>query len=77
MSATITRVTDSYGIDNGYYDVGGTWWDTRPDTRRALLQAMGVDPDAGGACPAACPTTFPPRRSTRCRSRSCPSRALW
>jgi 4-alpha-glucanotransferase len=45
MSATITRVTDTWGIDSGYFDVAGKWWETRPETRRALLHAMGVDPD--------------------------------
>jgi 4-alpha-glucanotransferase len=65
MSATITRVTDGYGIDSGYYDVSGTWWDTRPDTRRALLQAMGVDPDGGAPPPSARIEVIRPGRRSR------------
>jgi 4-alpha-glucanotransferase len=42
---TTMTTTDAWGIDSGYYDIAGTWWETRPDTRRALLEAMGVDPE--------------------------------
>jgi 4-alpha-glucanotransferase len=44
--------TDPWGIDDGYFDVVGTWHETSPDTRAALRSAMSqVDldapPDAG------------------------------
>jgi len=55
MSATMSRVrqSDAFGIDSGYFDIGGKWWETAPETRRALLQAMGIDPDAPAEPPPA------------------------
>jgi 4-alpha-glucanotransferase len=44
-TTTMTRTTDAWGIDSGYFDISGNWFETRPDTRRILLEAMGVDPD--------------------------------
>jgi 4-alpha-glucanotransferase len=41
----MARVTDAFGIDSGYFDNAGRWWETPPATRHGLLAAMGVDPD--------------------------------
>jgi 4-alpha-glucanotransferase len=35
--------TDPWGIDDGYFDVGGTWHATSPETRAALRRAMHAD----------------------------------
>src|SRR5688500_12012074 len=53
MSATMSRVTDDFGIDSGYFDTAGRWWDTAPETRRALRAARGVDSEAPVAPPIA------------------------
>ena len=45
--------TDVWGIDDGYEDALGVWHQTPPTTRVALLAAMGVDPSAQSAPPAA------------------------
>jgi len=37
--------TDPWGIDDGYFDVAGTWHATPDDTRAALRLAMGGDED--------------------------------
>ena len=39
--------SDPWGIDDGYFDVGGHWHDTPPATRAALREAMGGDRAAG------------------------------
>jgi 4-alpha-glucanotransferase len=39
--------TDPWGIDDGYFDVGGHWHPTSPETRAALRAAMGAGPDGG------------------------------
>lgn len=39
------RHTDAWGIDSGYHDIAGNWRETPPQTRRALLEAMDLDPD--------------------------------
>jgi 4-alpha-glucanotransferase len=36
---------DPWGIDDGYFDVDGTWHPTSADTRAALREAMGAEPD--------------------------------
>jgi 4-alpha-glucanotransferase len=51
VETTTMSGTDAWGIDNGYFDIAGTWWETRPDTRRALLEAMGVDPEQPPSLP--------------------------
>jgi 4-alpha-glucanotransferase len=38
-------MADAWGVDDGYWDVGGTWHDTTDDTRRALRLAMGGHAD--------------------------------
>ena len=35
---------DAWGIVSGYHDALGAWRETPPETRAALLAAMGVDP---------------------------------
>src|SRR5688572_5600019 len=45
--------TDLWGIDNGYEDALGTWYETPPTTRLALLASMGVDPAPQSTPPAA------------------------
>lgn len=46
-------VADAWGLTSGYDDAHGAWQATSPETRRALLAAMGVDdgarPPAGPA----------------------------
>jgi 4-alpha-glucanotransferase len=37
--------TDPWGIDDGYFDVSGTWHSTSPETRAALHAAMGAEDD--------------------------------
>src|SRR5262245_66016758 len=39
--------TDPWGIDDGYFDVGGTSQPTPPETREALRTAMGAGRDGG------------------------------
>jgi 4-alpha-glucanotransferase len=36
---------DRWGIDEGYEDASGAWRPISPDTRHAILGAMGVDPE--------------------------------
>src|SRR5690606_5260477 len=43
--------TDAWGIDDGYWDVHGTWHTTPPEVARALRAAMGGDPDDAGRPP--------------------------
>lgn len=43
--------TDPWGIDDGYFDVSGTWHPTSPETRAALRAAMSGD--GGGEDPPA------------------------
>lgn len=46
--------TDAWGITAGYEDTRGRWRPTSPDTRQAILAAMGADPTgppAAGAPP--------------------------
>jgi 4-alpha-glucanotransferase len=38
--------TDAWGIDDGYFDALGVWRDTSPATHRAIVEAMGGDPEA-------------------------------
>jgi 4-alpha-glucanotransferase len=38
--------TDRWSIDDGYFDAMGAWRDTSEATHRAILTAMGADPDA-------------------------------
>jgi 4-alpha-glucanotransferase len=40
--------TDPWGIAAGYLDTRGVWHDTPPETRAAILAAMGADAAAGG-----------------------------
>src|SRR5437868_3366268 len=37
-------VTDARGIDDGYLDVRGEWHPAAEETRAALAQTMGADP---------------------------------
>jgi 4-alpha-glucanotransferase len=37
---------DAWAIDDGYHDAFGVWRETPPATRRAIIAAMGADPDA-------------------------------
>jgi 4-alpha-glucanotransferase len=53
VETTTMQDTDAWGIDRGYFDIAGTWWETRADTRRALLEAMGADPDSPAPPPEA------------------------
>jgi 4-alpha-glucanotransferase len=39
-------VADAWGVDDGYEDARGLWRDTSAATRRAIIGAMGGDPDA-------------------------------
>jgi 4-alpha-glucanotransferase len=43
---------DAWGITDGFVDALGRWRPTSPETRRALLAAMGADPDLPGPAPA-------------------------
>jgi 4-alpha-glucanotransferase len=45
-------VTDPWGITSGYLDALGQWRETSAETRRALLDAMRVDPSLSGPAPA-------------------------
>ena len=36
---------NAWGIDDGYHDIRGTWHPTEPETRDAILRAMGADPN--------------------------------
>jgi 4-alpha-glucanotransferase len=40
-----TMTTDAWGIDDGYFDIGGTWHATSDETRTALRTAMTGNPD--------------------------------
>jgi 4-alpha-glucanotransferase len=51
-------MADPWGVDDGYWDVGGTWHDTPPDVRRALRMAMGDADGTGEAPPAGSPVWF-------------------
>jgi 4-alpha-glucanotransferase len=51
-------VPDDWGIEHGYWDVGGTWHDTPPATRHALRHAMGGHPDVDDPPPRARPVWF-------------------
>jgi 4-alpha-glucanotransferase len=66
MSATMSRVrvTDGFGIDSGYFDIAGRWWDTLPETRRALIEAMGLDPESPEPPPARVEVLVPGRTSS-------------
>jgi len=46
------ETVDAWGIVSGYHDVPGAWHETPPETRAALLSAMGLD-GAGGPPPEA------------------------
>jgi 4-alpha-glucanotransferase len=61
------RVTDAWGIDSGYYDLAGKWWDTLPETRRALLEAMEVDPEGRGEPPDSTVRVVTPAEAARMR----------
>jgi 4-alpha-glucanotransferase len=37
---------DAWAIDDGYHDAFGVWRETSAATRRAIIAAMGADPDA-------------------------------
>jgi 4-alpha-glucanotransferase len=37
---------DPWGIADGYFEIGGAWRPTSPETRARLLDAMGATPDA-------------------------------
>jgi len=41
------ETVDAWGIVSGYHDVPGAWHETPPETRAALLSAMGLDGAAG------------------------------
>jgi 4-alpha-glucanotransferase len=43
-----TPTTNPWGIDLNYEDAFGEWHDTPGETVKAILQAMGADPDAEG-----------------------------
>ena len=43
---------DPWAIDDGYYDAFGTWRETSAETRRAIVSAMGADPDGPPPAPA-------------------------
>lgn len=51
-------MADPWGIDDGYWDVAGTWHETPPETRRALRAAMGGHADLDDAPPAGRPVWF-------------------
>jgi len=46
MSEARRPRTDPWAIDDGYFDALGVWRDTSPSTHRAIVAAMGADPDA-------------------------------
>jgi 4-alpha-glucanotransferase len=43
---------DAWGIADGYFEIGGTWRSTPPETRASLLDAMGASADAAPPEPA-------------------------
>ncbi len=51
-------MADSWGIEDGYWDVGGTWHDTPETTRRRLRVAMGGLADVDDPPPAGRPVWF-------------------
>jgi 4-alpha-glucanotransferase len=48
----------AWGVEPGYWDVGGHWWDVPETTRRAVMEAMG----AGAAGTSGTSGTEPPGR---------------
>ncbi len=44
--------TDAWGLVHGYHDMQGTWHETSPETRAAILAAMGVGSPDGSPDPA-------------------------
>jgi 4-alpha-glucanotransferase len=51
-------MADPWGVDDGYWDVGGTWHDTPSEIRRALRLAMGGLPDTDDPPPHERPVWF-------------------
>ncbi|HEU5320509.1 MAG TPA: hypothetical protein VFX28_06890, partial [Methylomirabilota bacterium] len=51
--------TDAWSIDDGYTDALGAWRTTSEESRRAVVRAMGGDPEAPG------PETAPAARVVR------------
>jgi len=51
-------MTDAWGIDDGYWDISGTWHDITPETRRALRVAMGGQRDVDDPPPRTRPVWF-------------------
>jgi 4-alpha-glucanotransferase len=49
---------DAWGIEDGYWDIGGQWHDTPEPTRRALRVAMGGLSDVADPPPASRPVWF-------------------
>jgi 4-alpha-glucanotransferase len=49
---------DAWGIEDGYWDIGGNWHDTPDATRRALRVAMGGLPDVEDPPPRSRPVWF-------------------
>ena len=45
----LDALAERCGIEAGYWDIVGKWHTTSPDTKRALLAAMGVDADSRDA----------------------------
>ncbi len=45
----LDALAERCGIEAGYWDIEGKWHTTSPDTKRALLAAMGVDADSRDA----------------------------
>src|SRR5437588_11162347 len=50
--------SDAWGIDDGYWDIGGQWHDTPESTRRALRVAMGGLSDVADPPPTSRPVWF-------------------
>jgi 4-alpha-glucanotransferase len=46
MNAPRRPRTDAWSIDDGYFDAMGEWRDTSAATHRAIVAAMGLDPNA-------------------------------
>lgn len=51
-------MADSWGIDDGYWDIAGTWHDVPEATRRRLRTAMGGHPDVDDPPPHSRPVWF-------------------
>jgi 4-alpha-glucanotransferase len=50
----------AWGVEPGYWDVSGHWWDVPETTLRALMEAMGADvPDISGMAPSGPPLDAP------------------